>query len=159
MQRRSLAQVFSEDPRVEKLIEVKEAFVPCLKLRFHGIDVDLTYANILPAVDSAAGGHGGSTSNRGQQSQKQPPATPQPQPESVEGWHSHPAKFLPGSLLDDLIGMLAERGSIGNDGVATLRSINGVLTSHWILHNVGPNVQNFQTALVCVKHWAKARGV
>lgn len=127
--RRTLAQTFAEDARVEKLIEVRDAFVPCLKLRLNGVDVDLTFANVLPAAEKGS-------------------AVPR-QVEGTAGWNSNPAEFLGWSdaLLEELVGE-----------VQTLRAINGVRTSHWIMQTV-PSRDSFQTVLLCVKRWAQARGV
>jgi poly(A) polymerase len=41
-----LPEILRMDERVEKLVEVKEAFVPCIKMIFCGVDIDLLFARV-----------------------------------------------------------------------------------------------------------------
>ena len=41
-----LPDILRNDERVEKLVEVKEAFVPCIKMVFCGVDIDLLFARV-----------------------------------------------------------------------------------------------------------------
>ena len=147
---RSLAQVFGSDPRVSKLIEVVDAFVPCLKLRFNGVDIDLTFANVLPTASA--------NSPKQKQLQLPPSGTSGSlllaacslllfksklvstcswlPPSGPEGWCVDPTSYL--GLSGELLGELVDKGDM-----QTLRSINGVRTSHWILRMV-PNLPHFQ---------------
>lgn len=41
-----LPQILRADERVSSLVEVREAFVPCIKMEFCGVDIDLLFARV-----------------------------------------------------------------------------------------------------------------
>jgi len=128
--RKSLSARLQANPRVEKLVEVRSAFVPCLKLTFAGIAIDLTFANVLPSDG------------------RQALALPQ-QPTGPHGWQVNPDEYIGWS--EQLLARLESDRPV-------LRSINGVRTAHWILKSV-PDQTVFRTVLLLVKQWAKSRGI
>ncbi|CAN6249916.1 unnamed protein product [Urochloa humidicola] len=105
-----LAAALAETEAVTHLQPVPGAHVPVMKLRFHGVQVDLVYASVNHAV-------------------------------------------VPRDL--DLVG---DRSLLRGLDSVTARSLNGVRVAGEILRLV-PDAAAFRTALRCVKHWAKARGV
>lgn len=126
----SLSRKLQQHPSVEKLVEVQDAFVPCLKVTFAGVAIDLTFANVLPRRT----GH----------------ATDLPQQiADSSGWTDDIDKYI-GWNEEMLASLQVDR--------QVLRSINGVRTAHWIVRAVHGS-QSFRCALVLLKQWAKARGV
>ena len=111
------------DPRVKNLISAPDAYVPCLRLEFQGLDVDLT----LACLDI--------------------PVLPPQQPGKF--WALQPP--LPQLTAPAALPPVRKK-------IESFRSMNGVLTTHAILHAV-PSVTLFRTLLLSVRKWAKARGL
>ena len=118
-----LAAMLMIDPRVKNLISAPDAYVPCLRLEFQGLDVDLT----LACLDI--------------------PVLPPQQPGKF--WALQPP--LPQLTAPAALPPVRKK-------IESFRSMNGVLTTHAILHAV-PSVTLFRTLLLSVRKWAKARGL
>uniref|UniRef100_A0A0E0H594 Poly(A) polymerase n=1 Tax=Oryza nivara TaxID=4536 RepID=A0A0E0H594_ORYNI len=139
----ALAAALAETAAVAELQPVPGAHVPVIKMRFHGVQVDLVYAGVcLPVVPGDLDLSGRSV---------------------LRGLDLATARSLNGVRVADEILRLVPDAAAGRSvlrglDLATARSLNGVRVADEILRLV-PDAAAFRTTLRCVKHWAKARGV
>jgi hypothetical protein len=134
----ALVALLHQHDRVTKVVPIAEAHVPCIKLTVDGVDIDLTFANVLDNPCRLCSLPSGA-------------ATPEmrlPQQLQDEVWNADP-----GAIIDDNIMM-----TLQHDRQA-LRSVNGVLATHAILDAVSSAPHMFRGVALQVKQWAKARGI
>ena len=130
----SLVQRLRTETLVRNLVVVADAYVPCIKLRFAGVDIDLTFSNTLHRDLPEQADFGDETT----------------------GWKANPCNFVHDSALADGT-LVTSSGALVAD-LPAIRSLNGVRATHFLLHAV-PHYELFRLALLEIKAWAKDRGI
>eukprot|EP01046_Picozoa_sp_COSAG06_P057764 COSAG06_NODE_11371_length_1521_cov_1.031646_2_plen_286_part_01 len=135
---RSLVALLKEEVLVvnSSLVLVPDAHVPCIKLRLGGLDFDLTFSNTL----------------RAELPEQRDCA------DAVTGWNADPCGFVHDPSLADGT-LVTASGALASD-LPSLRSLNGVRATHWLLSSFVPcRQETFRAVLKLIKAWARRRGV
>jgi poly(A) polymerase len=139
---------------------IPDAFMPLIKCQLGGVDVDLLYAavpaHVLPidaAEDVQEGSSSSTSSSNSSDSSSSSTAAHSSLSVSADATSSSASAFC-GTSGGDPCALLADEATLQSLDAQTCRALNGPRVNEAILALV-PDVHVFQTALRCVKLWAR----
>ena len=145
-------------PEVTELRAIETAFVPVIKMRYNGIEIDMTFArlNVIQIPSASKNKRADSATAAAVQQPSLSDIV-----SSIQGGNYHQQQQPPPPPADedgkDLQKFLAEK-HLQHLDPKCLRSLNGY-RSTIMLMSLLPNVEVFRFTLRAVKLWAKSQGI